>query len=95
MLFSQEAVAALLLQLSLPLALRDERLHLRAQSDHILLCHRKQREEGISENPTEWIQVRRGHHVYQLPSPLAVLEQQRGDRAECQGLSPHFLRLPK
>lgn len=56
MLFSQEAVTALLLQLSLPLALRDERLHLRAQSDHVLLCHRKQREEGISENPTEWIQ---------------------------------------
>lgn len=43
-LFSQEAVAAFLLQLSLPLALRDKHLHLGAQSDHILLCHREKKE---------------------------------------------------
>lgn len=55
-LLSQEAVAAFLLQLSLPLALRDEHLHLRTQSDHILLCHREKREEVISENPAEWTQ---------------------------------------
>lgn len=53
-LFSQEAVAAFLLQLSLPLALRDKRLHLRAHSHHILLDHRGKREEGISLNPAEW-----------------------------------------
>lgn len=59
-LFSQEAVAAFLLQLSLPLALRDERLHLRAQSHHILLGHRGKRKEGISINPAEWAHTQQG-----------------------------------
>lgn len=59
-LFSQEAVPAFLLQLSLPLALRDKRLHLRAQSHHILLCHGGKREEGISVNPSKRAHTRQG-----------------------------------
>lgn len=45
-LFSQEPIAALLLQLSSLLALRDKCLHLRVQAPHILLRVKEEREEG-------------------------------------------------
>lgn len=68
-----------------------------AGGSHSPGIHRGKRRKGTVKIQQTALggRVGRGHRVHQLPSALAGLEQQRGARAECQGLSPCLLRLPK